>query len=94
MKILDQINDTTLKVAKGFLAIFVLKVFLLCGVLIFQSCEVDSNKDYETSQKEIAIDNFEKLVSSNASNIEGYVNNERDLFLARNSNKGKSTELD
>lgn len=52
MKFFEQINDTTMKVAKGMLAIFMIKLLLLVGIFIFQSCQSENiNNEFQEEAK-------------------------------------------
>lgn len=52
MKFLKKMNNITVKVAKGMLAIFMIKLVLFSGVLIFQSCQTEEDSNYDSAQLE------------------------------------------
>jgi hypothetical protein len=85
MKFFEQINNTTMKVAKGVLAIFMIKLLLFSGVFIFQSCE--QNELFENEEQTIAKENFKNsafasLNSLNKIDVTTSKNNS-DLIMAK-----------
>ncbi|MFT4781516.1 MAG: hypothetical protein ACJAZK_002018 [Psychroserpens sp.] len=52
--------------AKGMIAIFAIKIALISGLFIFQSCQID---DIESNQSYIAKNNFKKSLEENISNL-------------------------
>ncbi len=66
MKFLETINNTALKVAKGRIAIFTIKVLIVSGIFIFQACTTDSEIEVETTQTE---NNFLKSLNTSVSNL-------------------------
>jgi hypothetical protein len=85
MKISEQVNNTTMKVAKGMLAIFMIKLILFGGAFIFQSCQQDGL--FESEEQTIAKENFKKSAFSSLNSISKInVNSSRnnsDLIMAR-----------
>lgn len=85
MKIFEQINNTTMKVAKGMLAIFMIKLLLFGGAFIFQSCQQDGL--FESEEQTIAKENFKKSAFSSLNSLSKInVNSSRnssDLLMAR-----------
>ncbi|AXG68194.1 hypothetical protein KORDIASMS9_00384 [Kordia sp. SMS9] len=67
-----KMNNGIKRIGKGLFAIFVMKVVLVCGVLVFQACQTDSNSDlnYETSEeiKNNFLDAL-KITSNNLSSV-------------------------
>ena len=95
MKILKQINNTTMKVAKGMLAIFMIKVLLFSGVFVFQSCQTESLNNTENLKKEAALNNFKALVINNSTQIEKFIRDQNgEQVLARASNSSASSSID
>ncbi len=79
MKIIEKINETTMKVAKGMFAIFAIKLIFIGGFFIFQSCQTDSidNQVQEKAKTSFLTsltqskENFNSILVKN-SKIKGY----------------------
>lgn len=85
MKIFEQITNTTMRVAKGMLAIFMIKLLLFGGAFIFQSCQQDGL--FESEEQTIAKENFKKSAFSSLNtlsqiNVNSSINNSS-LMMAR-----------
>ncbi len=56
MKILNQINDITMKVAKGMLSVFSIKLILLLSIFVFNSCQTEDiqNQNIQETKNELS----------------------------------------
>lgn len=55
MKILNQINDITMKVAKGMLSVFSINLILLLSIFVFNSCQTEDiqNQNIQETKNEL-----------------------------------------
>lgn len=67
MNLFKQINDFTMKVAKGMIAIFAIKLILFVSVFTFQACTTDENSSIEIDNS--AFKNALKTSTSDFNNI-------------------------
>ena len=85
MKFFEKINDFTMKIAKGMLVIFVIKLTLFTSVFIFQACSTDENLTSEIKSNEFK--NALKISTTELNNIN--LSNSSNL-LAKNSDGSKT----
>jgi hypothetical protein len=79
MKILNQFNDITKKVAKGMIAIFAIKLILIGGLFIFQSCQLEATSSDDNL---VSKNNFLKSLGETENNL--------NLISLKKSEKGNN----
>lgn len=69
MKTYEYVSKNGMKLFKGLFAIFMIKLILLGGALIVQSC---SNEDvfFDNQEKKLALEEFESIVKKNLHDIQ------------------------
>jgi len=89
MKFFNQINDITMRIAKGMVAIFVIKLTLLLAIFTFNACTSENLTSFENNAED-----FEKTfdLSLNSLNSIG-LSNSSNFINARFSNETKTLSL-
>jgi hypothetical protein len=83
MKVLEQFSNATMKVAKGMLAIFMIKLIFVLGVFIFQSCE--SETIVNDTAKQEALSKFENLVKKQTIEIQSIKQKSEQGLIAKSN---------
>lgn len=89
MKFLDTIKGASTKVVKGMVAIFAIKILLLGGLFIFQSCQTGSEEVYENLELDLASSKFENLVKNQTLEIQGLMIKHQQLATTKTANFNK-----
>jgi hypothetical protein len=87
---LKTLNRSAKRLARGLVAIFVIKLALIGGVMVFQACESDK-EDFQSLEKEEALLKFENVVKDATPKIRNLVK-EHLTGLPKNEATQKSVE--
>lgn len=85
MKTFEHRKNNAIKLAKGMLSIFMIKLILFGGAFIVQSCQ---NEDimFKDSEKQLALEKFGNLVKVNTTKVQNLIIQQQNLLAARNTN--------
>ena len=91
MKFIQTINSSAIKLAKGMVGIFAIKLLLFGGVFLIQSCKTDKIEDTQIIEQEFALLKFESIVRSSIPRIQSAV--EKQQSFTTNSMTTLSIEM-
>lgn len=83
MKFSDTINGSVKKFGKGMIAIFAIKLLLIGGAFVIQSCETDSFEDTQRIEQKLAISKFENLVKQTTPKVQSVVKKRQSLITPK-----------
>ncbi len=89
MKFYNQINDSIKKISKGMIAIFTIKILLLGGIFIFQSCLNDFEEVNDGSEQKLAITKFKSIVIKTTPKIRSVIEKQH-LLTAKGLSTNKA----
>lgn len=94
MKILNTINTSINRFAKGIFALFIINVFLFAVFLLIQSCQTD-DEYFENNKQKLELDKFKQLVIKTSPKVKTILKNSKinSLLKTQNSSEEEAKEL-